>query len=35
LNHLIGPRQHRWWDREAEGPGGLEVDDQLECRGLL
>ncbi len=35
LNHLVGARQHRWRDRQAEGLGGLEVDDQLELRGML
>src|SRR5499433_2409285 len=34
LNHLIRPRQQRGRDREADGLGGLEVDDQLECGGL-
>jgi hypothetical protein len=35
LDHLIGPRQQRRRDREAKGLGGLEVDDELESRGLL
>ena len=35
LDDLIRPRQQRRWDREAEGLGGLEVDHQLELRGLL
>jgi hypothetical protein len=35
LNHLIRPLQERRWDRQAERPGGLEVDDQLEFRRLL
>ena len=34
LNHLVCTQQQRWWDREAERLGGLEVDDQLESRGL-
>jgi hypothetical protein len=35
LNDLIRPRQHRGWNREAEGFRGLEVDNQLErCRLL-
>jgi hypothetical protein len=29
LDHLIRPRQQRGWDGEAEGLGGLEVDDQF------
>jgi hypothetical protein len=35
LDDLIRPRQQRRRDREAEGFGGLEVDDQLKLRGLL
>jgi hypothetical protein len=35
LNHLIRPQQQRGRDREAEPFGGLEVDHQLELRGLL
>ena len=35
FDHLIRPRQQRRRDREAEGLGGLEVDDQLELRGLF
>ena len=35
LDHLIRPLQQRLGDRQAEGLGGLEVDDQLELRGLL
>src|SRR5512136_159759 len=35
LNHLIRPLQERLWDREPEGFGGLEVDHELELRGLL
>src|SRR6266851_1189428 len=35
LDHLIRPQQERLGDREAEGLGGLEVDDQLERRRLL
>src|SRR6266851_30705 len=31
IDHLIRPLQERRRDREAEGLGGLEVDDQLGC----
>src|SRR5881397_2132666 len=34
-DHLIRPQQQRGRDREAEGLGGLEVDDQLELGRLL
>src|ERR1700730_717069 len=35
LDHMIRPLQERRRDRQAEGFGGLEVDDQLELGGLL
>src|SRR6266446_5529557 len=35
LNDLIRPQQHRPRDRQPERPGGLQVDDELELRGLL
>src|SRR5262249_17007970 len=35
LDHLIGSCKQRWRDRQAEGLGGLQVDNQLELRGLL
>jgi hypothetical protein len=35
LNHLIRPLQERRRDRQAEGLGGLEVDDELQLRRLL
>ena len=35
LDDLIRPRQHRRRDREAERFGGLQVDHELELRGLL
>jgi len=35
LNHLIRPLQERRRDRQAEGLGGLEVDNELELLGLL
>jgi hypothetical protein len=33
FNHLIRPQRRR--DREAERLGGLEIDDQVDLRGLL
>ena len=35
FNHLIRPLQERLRDRQAEGLGSFEVDDQLELGGLL
>ena len=35
FDHLIRPLEKRRWDRQAERLGGLEVDDELELRGLL
>src|SRR5215470_677819 len=34
-DHLVRLEQQRRRDGETEGLGGLEVDDQLELRGLL
>jgi hypothetical protein len=35
FNHLIRSREERRGDRQAEGLRGLQIDDQLELRGLL
>src|SRR5215467_241979 len=35
LDHLIRPPQHRRWNREADGLGRLEVDDEIEPVLLL
>src|SRR6266481_5492443 len=35
LDHGVRPPKYRLRDRQAEGLGGLEVDDQLELRRLL
>ena len=35
LDDLVGPRQQRRWDPEAQDLSGLEVDDQLELCRLL
>jgi hypothetical protein len=35
LDHLIRPLEERRRDRQAESLGGLEVDHQLELRGLF
>src|SRR5262249_33664090 len=35
LDHLIRPQQQRRRDGEAERLGGLEIDDEIEFRGLL
>ena len=35
FDDLVGAREARWRDREAERLGSVEVDDQLEGRGLL
>jgi hypothetical protein len=32
LDHLIRPQQQRLRDGEAEGFGGLDVDDELQLR---
>src|SRR5260370_1709232 len=35
LNHLIRPLQERRRERQAEGLGGLEIDDEFELGRLL
>ena len=30
FDNLIGASENRWWDCQAEGLGGLEIDHQLE-----
>jgi hypothetical protein len=35
FNDLAGAREEEWRHRKAERLGGLEVEDQLEFRGLL
>src|SRR5215472_3537741 len=32
---LVGAGQDRWWDRQPQRAGGLEIDNQLEGRRLL
>src|SRR5437660_12659468 len=35
LNQVVSPRQHRWWNGEAEVFGRFQIDHQLELGGLL
>ena len=35
LDHLVRPLQHRWGNREPKGLGRLDVNHELELRGLL
>ena len=35
LYNLIRPREHRGWDREAEGLGGLQIFGGLKTIGLM
>jgi len=35
FDHLVGDSEQRWWHREAECFGGLEVDHKLELGRLL
>jgi hypothetical protein len=32
---FVGLEEERRWDGKAQSLGGLEIDDQLELRGLL
>jgi hypothetical protein len=34
-DHLVGLEEEGWGNRQAQRLGGLEVDDELERRGLL
>ena len=35
FDHLVGPQEQRWWNRQAQGAGRFGVDHELEFRGLL
>ena len=35
LDHLVGARDQRRWDRQSERLGGLEINDQLELGRLF
>src|SRR3974390_3302920 len=35
FDHIVGTGEQRGREREAEPPGGLEVDDQFDLCGLL
>src|SRR6516162_3073639 len=35
LDHLVSGGQQRFWDGEAEGLGGFEVDDEVDFCDLL
>src|SRR5262245_35928342 len=35
FDHLVGAREQRWGEDEADGSGGPQVHGQLEARGLL
>src|SRR5712664_332775 len=34
FDHLVGDRKDDRWNGQAEGPGGFEIDHQLELGGL-
>jgi hypothetical protein len=35
FEHCVGAQEKRFWNREAHGLRSLEIDGQLEFRGLL
>lgn len=35
FDHAINPRDQCWIEFDAEGPGGLQIDHQLEYSGAL
>jgi hypothetical protein len=35
LDHLVGAAEQREWHSDAKRPGGLEIDDQFDFRGLM
>jgi hypothetical protein len=35
FDHLVGHREHRWWNFEAERIGRLQINNELELGRLL